>query len=277
MDYATIQTYLHTHGVELLGRGLAAAVILLLAFVIARFARSAVAAMLSARAGDRRAETLAPAVLSLTRITVLGSGCVMALHQLGVNIATVLAGAGVLGLAIGFGAQALVRDVIGGFFLIVDGVVEKDDHITFNNVSGVVEQVGLRMTQIRSLDGRLWYVPNGELTIVGNFNREWARAVVVIPLALEQDVSAALEVVKAVVEAWATEQEDIVLEPPEVQGVLAMTSAGVDLRVIVKVRAMQHWPAERELSRRIKDAFDREQIQTPFPRQVVYHRDERPA
>lgn len=274
MDIATIQTYIENHAVELAGRALAAAFILVCAFIVARIARSAVAAGLAARAGDRRAATLAPAVQSLARITILGSGFVMALHQLGLNIATVLAGAGVLGLAIGFGAQAFVRDVISGFFLIVDGVVETGDHITFNDVSGIVEEIGLRMTQIRSIDGRLWYVPNGELKVVGNFNRDWARAVVDLPLALEQNVGAAIAVVQAVADAWAAENEQLVLDPPEAQGVLGVTSNGVDIRLIVKVQPMEHWPVERELARRIKDAFDAEGIETPFPRQVVYHRDD---
>ncbi|MCH9682889.1 MAG: mechanosensitive ion channel family protein, partial [Deltaproteobacteria bacterium] len=199
---------------------------------------------------------------------------ITALHQLGLNVTTVIAGAGVLGLAIGFGAQTLVRDVISGFFLIFDGVIETGDHITFNQVSGTVEVVGLRMTQIRSLDGRLWYVPNGELKIVGNFNREWSRAVVNIPLAHEQNIAGAMSLIQEVAQQWAQEHEDIVLEPPEAQGVLMLGASSIDVRVVVKVRAMEHWAVERELARLIKDAFDDHGFELPIPRQVIYHRED---
>ena len=220
--YATIREYVVTHGVELSGRAGAALAIVVLAIFGARLARSAVSRTLEARAGEHRAATLAPAVQSLTRISILGVGFVMAASQLGLNVATVLAGAGVLGLAVGFGAQTLVRDVISGFFLIVDGVVEADDHITFGQVSGIVEEIGLRMTRVRAIDGQLWYVPNGELKIVGNFNRDWARASVDIPLPHEQNVREAMAVVQATADAWAAENSDIVVEPPEVQGVLSL-------------------------------------------------------
>lgn len=267
-----ISDYVEAHGPELFARLVAAVGIMVAAVVLARMARSGIRAALARRTNDRRAATLAPAVQSLTRTSILGVGLVTALHQLGVNVTTVLAGAGVLGLAVGFGAQALVRDVISGFFLIVDGVIEAGDHVTFNQVSGIVEEVGLRMTRIRSHDGRLWYMANGELKGVGNFNREWARAVVIVPLPHEQDLDEAMRIVKDVGEAWAAEAESIVLEPPEVQGVLAVTGASVDIRLVVKVRAMEHWASERELSRRIRLAFTQAGLDAPLPRQVLYHR-----
>ncbi len=270
--YATIEAYVKTHGVELGGRALAALAIVAGSLILARLARVAVAAALAARAGPQRAATLAPAVQSLTRVTVLGAGIIMALHQLGLNVATVLAGAGVVGIAVGFGAQTLVRDVISGFFLISDGVIEAGDHVTFNQVSGVVEEIGLRMTQIRSLDGRLWYVPNAQLDVVGNSNRDWCRAIVRVPLPYEQDVAAGLQIVQQVGDTWAEEHSDIVIEPPEAQGVLSMTAEGVEVRLVAKVRAMEHWVSERELARRIKEALEAHGVDSPFPRQVVYHR-----
>ena len=271
--YETINEYVRAHGVEWAGRAFVAVLIVLGAVVVARIARRAVAATIAARSDDRRAATLAPAVQSLVRTLLLGAGIITALHQLGVNVTTVLAGAGVLGLAVGFGAQTLVRDVISGFFLIVDGVVEAGDHISFNAVSGIVEEVGLRMTQIRSYDGRLWYVPNGELKIVGNYNRAWARAVVNVPVAYEQDIGVALELIQEVGDAWATEHEELVLEPPEAQGVMNLGASDVGIRLVVKVVAMEHWAVERELTRRIKQALDARGLDLPVPRQVVYHRN----
>ncbi len=272
--YATLKEYVVTHGVELVWRIGAALGIVLVAILAARLARSGVSRTLHARAGEHRAATLAPAVQSLTRISILGVGFVMAASQVGLNVSTVLAGAGVLGLAVGFGAQTLVRDVISGFFLIVDGVVEADDHITFDQVSGTVEEIGLRMTRVRALDGQLWYVPNGELKIVGNFNRDWARAIVNIPLPHEQNVREAMGVVQDTADQWASENTELVIEPPEVQGVMAVTPAGVNIRVRVKVKAMQHWAVERELGHRVKEALDAAGVPVPIPRQVVYHRGE---
>lgn len=270
----TLKLYLRENAVELLGHIVAAACILLGAVILARIANSALSAAIAARAPDRRAATLAPAVKSLVRLLILGAGTVMALHQVGVNIATVLAGAGVLGLAIGFGAQALVRDVISGFFLIVDGVVESGDQITFGEVTGLVEEVGLRVTKIRGFDGQLWYVPNGELNIVGNSNRGWSRALVMVPLPLEADLKQCIALLKTAVATWAEEHPETVVEPPEVQGVVAFTSTGITVRVVAKVQAMQHRATERELSLRIKDALEAAGIEHALPRQVVYHRNE---
>ncbi len=271
--YETLLEYLHDHGVALAGRVAAAILIAVAAWVLLRIAARTVDRALAARADDRRLATLGPAVNSLLRVGIVGTGVVMALHQLGLNVTTVLAGAGVLGLAVGFGAQTLVRDVISGFFLIFDGIVETGDHITFGTVSGHVEQIGLRMTQIRSLDGRLWYVPNGELKVVGNFNRGWARAIVNVGLAYEQDVAGGLKVMQDVGDAWASEHENLVLEPPQAQGVVTLNASDVGVRLVVKVQAEERAAIERELAQRIKAAFDKHGIEVPFPRQVVYHRN----
>lgn len=268
-----ISDYVTANGPELFARMITAVGVLIVALVLSRMACSAICAALATRTDERRAATLNPVLQSFTRTSILGLGVVTALHQLGVNVATVLAGAGVAGLAVGFGAQAIVRDVISGFFLIVDGVIEAGDYVTFDQVGGIVEEVGLRMTRIRSFDGRLWYMANGELKGVGNFNREWARAIVVVPLPHEQDLEEAMRVVRVVGEAWADEVGDMVLEPPEVQGVLAVSATSVDIRLVAKVRAMEHRPAEWELSRRIQAAFKQEGIEAPLPRQVLYHHE----
>jgi len=271
--YAELQTYLQQHGAELAGRALVALLILLATIVLARFARSAVRAAIVGRVKERRANTLFPIAQSFTRATIWSVGLVTALHQLGLNVTTMLAGAGVVGIAVGFGAQTLVRDVISGFFVIMDEIVETGDHVTFNSVSGIVEEVGLRLTKIRSFDGRLWYVPNGELKIIGNFNRDWARAVVVIPLPHEQDVEVAMNAIHEVAERWASENPELVVEPPQTQGILVFGAGNVEVRLVVKVPAMQHWAIERELARRLKSAFDEHGFEFPVPRQVVYHRD----
>ncbi|MEM9455461.1 MAG: mechanosensitive ion channel family protein [Myxococcota bacterium] len=252
-------------------RLVAALATLLLAWAVRRVARSALRRTLD-RSESTRVRTLRPLVQGLVTVTVLGTGVVLSLEQLGFDLTAVIAGAGVLGLAIGFGSQELVKDVIAGFFLIFDEVLEAGDWVDVDTISGHVEQVGLRVTRIRSFDGKLWYVPNGQIKLVGNTNRQWMRAVVFVELAYEQDVGRGLDQLVRVGEAWASEQPETVLEPPEVHGLLDLGASGLRARLVVKVKPGTHWAAERELRIRVKAAFDREGIEIPFGRQVVYLR-----
>ncbi|MFW6087854.1 MAG: mechanosensitive ion channel family protein, partial [Myxococcota bacterium] len=190
-------------------------------------------------------------------------------------IKAVLAGAGVLGLAIGFGAQSLVKDIISGFFLIFDDALGEGDIANVGGeVTGVIESVGLRITKVRALDGQLWYIQNGEIQRVGNYSRTWTRALVTVGLAYEQDVAKGLRVLQEVGDTYAAENPDLVLEPPEAQGVLGLDDSSVGVRLVVKVTAGNHWAAERDLRKRVKEAFDAAGVEIPFPRHVVYHRQE---
>jgi len=250
---------------------LAALAVLALSWIVWRVARSALRRTMD---GSRsvRARTLRPLIEGLTTVIIVGTGVVLALAQLGLDVTAVIAGAGVLGLAIGFGAQELIKDVIGGFFLIFDGVLEPGDWVEIDAVAGNVEEVGLRLTKIRGFHGKLWYVPNGQIKLVGNTNRQWMRAVVLVDLAYEQDVGRGMAVLREVGAAWATEHEDIILEPPEVHGLLGLGASGVGARLVVKLKPGNHVAVERDLRVLIKAAFDREKIEIPFGRQVVYLR-----
>lgn len=250
----------------------AALAIILFSWILVRLARSAVRRVMGG--GSARARTLQPLVLGLITAVGLGTGLVLALEQLGFDLTAVIAGAGVVGLAIGFGAQELVKDVIAGFFLIFDEVIEAGDWIDVDKVSGEVQEVGLRVTKVRSFDGRLWYVPNGQIQVVGNASREWMRAVVVVGLAYEQDVARGMKALTEVGEAWAAQNAETVLEPPEVQGLLGLDASSVGVRLVVKVQPGTQWAVERELRQRVKAAFDRESIEIPFGRQVVYLRQD---
>jgi small-conductance mechanosensitive channel len=148
------------------------------------------------------------------------------------------------------------------------------DAVSFGNSSGVVEEVGLRVTKYRTFSGELWVIPNGEIRAFGNSNRQWMRAVVAVGVAYEQDVGKAMRVLEEVGKAWAAERHDIVLEPPQVQGILSFDESAVTLRLVVKVRSAQQATAEWELRRRIKEAFDREGVEIPLPRRVLYTRPE---
>jgi small conductance mechanosensitive channel len=267
--------YLETHGVDIALKLAAAVGVLAGAFIVGKLAsRSAAKAI--RRSSRKRAHTLASVVQGLVFATVMAGGAITALDQVGIDVTTLLAGAGVLGLAIGFGAQALVRDLLSGFFLLLDDILGEGDIVDVDGKSGTVEKIGLRVTRIRSFDGVLWHVRNGDIQVVGNYNRGWVRAVVGVGLAYEQDVADGMAVLREVGTAWAAENEAIVLEPPEVQGVLGFGASDVGVRLVVKLdnSSQSLWASERELRLRIKQAFDDRGIEIPFSRQVVYHRQE---
>jgi small-conductance mechanosensitive channel len=199
---------------------------------------------------------------------------VLVLRVLGVDPTPTIAGAGVVGLAVGFGAQTLVKDVISGFFLLFEGLIAVGDAISFGNSAGVVEEVGLRVTKYRTFTGELWVIPNGEIRAFGNSNRQWMRAVVVVGVAYEQDVSTAMHILDKVGKSWAAERCDIVLEAPQVQGILSFDESSITLRLAIKVKPSQQGTAELELRRRIKEAFDREGVEVPSPRRAFYTRQE---
>src|SRR5262245_40035147 len=220
---ARFTTYLSQNAGLVASRIVAAVVVLLASVAIGRIIGGS-----AQRALERgRGETLAPVVRSLISTVAIGAGIVMAADQVGINISTVLAGAGILGLAVGFGAQTLVKDCISGFFLIFDHVLAVGDAVEIGTVKGTVERVGLRMTRVRSFDGRLWYIPNGTIGVVANATREWMRAVVELAVGNEHDVARALEVLQRVGDEFARERPSTVIEPPLAEGPVNLGSAEV--------------------------------------------------
>lgn len=265
---ALVVEYVREHGPAIAARVLVSLLIILATFIVA-----GLASRLIRRAISRtHAASLGGVVAGAARAGLLVAGFIMALDHLGLDVAALIAGAGVLGLAIGFGAQALVKDVISGFFLMLDGVLRVDDLVQIGDKVGVVEAVGLRMTQIRAFDGELAYIRNGDIGTVGNRSRAWARAIVEVRLAYEQDVAKGLAVLQKIGDEFAAEHKDAVLDAPEAQGVLGLNASDVGIRLVMKIDPAEKYPAERELRRRVKVAFDEADVEIPFPRQVVYLR-----
>ena len=221
-----------------------------------------------------RANTLIPLLQSVSKYVIYFIAGVMVLKKLGVDTTGIIASAGVVGLAIGFGAQSLVKDVLSGAFLLFEGAISVGDSVNVGEHSGTVEVIGLRNVHLRKYSGELRVIPYGEVNSFGNFNRGYMRAIVKVGVAYEQDVEKGMKILEEIANKWAEENKDIVLEAPIVQGVLSLGSSEVTLRVSVKVKPMTHWGAERELKRRIKGTFDKKGIEIPFPRQVVYLRKE---
>lgn len=207
-----------------------------------------------------RAQTLAGVAVSVVRITLWTVAAFVALDTVGLNVAPLLAGAGIVGIAVGFGAQSLVRDFISGFFLLAEDQFGVGDQITVADVTGTVEDVDLRVTRVRSADGTVWFVPNGEIRKVGNAAKDWSRALVDVFIPAGVDVQAALAAIADEVmgireeSAWA----EAVLDAPEVLGVEAITSDGVTVRVAARTDPAHRAPVARELRARIGSRLARE-------------------
>lgn len=180
-----------------------------------------------------------------------------------------LAGAGILGVALGFGAQSLVKDVITGFFIILENQYAVGEYITTGNFSGFVEEIGLRVTKLRDWGGEYHIIPNGQINTVTNFSRGSMRAVVEVGIAYEEEVDRALEVMNRVAESVRREMQNVIVEGPEVLGVVNFGPSEVIIRTVAKTKPMEQWQVERELRKRFKEAFDREGIEIPYPRRVI--------
>jgi len=223
-----------------------------------------------------RANTLIPLLKNINRYVIYFIASVMALKEFGIDTTAIIASAGVVGLAVGFGAQSFVKDVISGAFIFFEGTVSVGDTITVGEHSGTVEAINLRNIHLRKYSGELRVIPNGEVSNFGNFNKEFMRAIVEVGVAYEQDVEKGMKALEKIADKWAEENKDIVLESPVVQGINSLGSSDVVLRIAIKVKTTTHWGAERELKRRIKNEFDKTGIEIPFPRQVIYLRKEVP-
>lgn len=219
-----------------------------------------------------RAETLAVVFRSvaLTGIWVLTG--LLVLGNLGVNLGPLVAGAGIAGVAIGFGAQTVVRDFLGGVFLLVEDVYSVGDDIDFGEGRGTVEKVSLRSTTIRTRQGVVWNIPNGKIDAVANFSQLWARAQIDVEVSYECDLREAMRVIEAAGRAMWEDPEwgsDELSEPPEIKGVQELGESGIKIRVRAKTRPSVQWRTERELRLRIKEALDAAGVGMPYPTRTV--------
>jgi small-conductance mechanosensitive channel len=229
----------------------------LLALLIGRLVRRLEGAAESA-ARAQRARTLGPLLASVARYLVGFVVAVVVLQQIGIDVRTLIVSAGVAGLAVGLGAQSLIRDVVSGFFLLFENLIAVGDVVEVGPHTGVVEAVGLRVTKIRKFSGELRIVPNGELAAFGLHTAGWARLVVEVGVDYEEDVGRALRVLGDVGGALAAAHPAMVLEPPVAEGILRFGQGGqaeAVLRLHARVVAAERFPLELEARRRVKEAF----------------------
>jgi moderate conductance mechanosensitive channel len=225
------------------------------------------AALVSERR-SQRARTIGSVLQSIASFVIGGIGLVLVLGVIGFNLTPIIASAGVIGVAVGFGAQNLVKDFLSGVFMLLEDQYGVGDVVDLGQATGTVESVGLRVTTVRDYAGTVWYVRNGEVQRVGNSSQGFAVAVVDVPLGYNTDVDHALHLLERVaVEATADEPlVDDVLEEPKVLGIQGMTTDSITLRLTVKVRPGRQWAAQRELRRRIMAVLDHDSIEPPIGR-----------
>ena len=222
---------------------------------------------------NRRAQTLEVLLRSMLTYIVFFLAALTILQIFNVNTSAILASAGILGLAVGFGAQNLVKDVLSGFFILFENQFNVGDYVETAGVVGTVEEVGLRTCKIRQWTGELHVIPNGEITRVTNYNRGPMLALVTVGIAYEEDIDQAIDVMQQEC-ARACREIDTILDTPLVQGVTELADSSVNIRTIAPTKPGEHWAVERELLRRFKYALDRAGIEIPYPRRVLYQRKE---
>ncbi|WP_058306967.1 mechanosensitive ion channel family protein [Gracilibacillus massiliensis] len=262
IDWGYILDNVITYGIQI-------AILIIALLIIAPIGKKLIKTALkksSAKQSEARMQTLEKLLLNVFSYVLIFIFIVMFFGIIEQPIGPLLAGAGVIGLAIGFGAQGLVSDVVTGFFILLEKQVEVGDYITAAGYDGIVEEVGLRTTQIRGFDGTLHFVPNREIAGVSNHSRGNMRALVDIGISYDDNIDQAMNVLQGICDEFAEDARFV--DGPNVLGVQAFGSSEVVLRILGKTVNMEQWGAERDIRKRIKEAFDQNNIEIPFPHQV---------
>jgi small conductance mechanosensitive channel len=228
----------------------------------------------TSRRAVQRAETIGALLRSITVFVIWTIATLMVMGELGLDVGPLIAGAGIVGIALGFGAQNLVKDFISGIFMLVEDQYGVGDVIDAGPATGTVEAVSLRTTRLRDVNGVVWHIPNGTIDRIGNKSQQWSRALLDVQVAYDTDVDFAGDVIKrSIVEGWNSERwRNVILEEPEVWGVEDLGSDGVTIRVVVKTLPSEQFAVARHLRARIKAAFEDAGIEIPFPQRTVWHR-----
>jgi small-conductance mechanosensitive channel len=258
------------------------AVTLLIAYFLIRASNSAIDGIVLRRRpdqaqllDDRKAKTLSSLLRSVVRYVVYAFAIIAILRQIGIDTTGLLAGAGLAGLAIGFGAQSLVRDVINGFFILFEDHFAVGDYVSIGDVSGIVESLGLRVTRVRGFGGELHIIPNGQVEKIVNHMGSSMRVLFGVIVHYGADIDYVIQVLNQDFEDAKREIPGIV-DGPTVLGVNELGDSGVELRILARAEPMEQWAVERALKKRVKDVFDREGIVIPYRHmQVLVSREDR--
>jgi small-conductance mechanosensitive channel len=215
----------------------------------------------------QRARTMGSVLRSIASIVIMGMAFFSILGQLGLNLTPVLASATVIGMAVGFGAQNIVKDFLAGLFMLLEDQYGVGDVIDVGSAKGTVEAVTLRVTRMRDVNGVVWYVPNGEIKKVGNESQNWGRAVLDIPVDIHEDVEKVKEILKTTADELhvASPWDELILEEPSVWGVQAISGDALIVRLVLKTAPGKQADVARELRERVKKAFDEAGVTVATP------------
>ncbi len=221
---------------------------------------------------DKRADTISSLLKKIISVLIWAAAGLMILDQLGFDPKPFLAGAGIVGLAVGFGAQNLVRDVIGGFSMIMENQIRVGDVAVLNGTGGLVEAIHLRTTVLRGLDGTVHIFPNGTINSLSNMTREYSYYLFDIGVAYKEDVDRVMGILKEIGNEMVRDKDfkDLILEPLEILGLDQFRDSDIMIKARIKTLPIQQWTVGREMNRRIKKRFDAEKIEIPFPHRTFY-------
>lgn len=221
---------------------------------------------------EKRINTLLDIVKQAGKVIIVAIFLMMVLKSFGLDIAPILAGAGILGLAVGFGAQELVRDFITGFFILLENQVRTGDVAIINGTGGLVEHIELRTITLRDLAGVTHVFQNGKINTLANMTKEWSAYVFDIGVAYKENTDEVIKVIKELDEEFRQDEnfKKLILEPIEIFGVDKFGDSAVVIKARYKTRPIHQWNVGREFNRRIKHAFDQHNIEIPFPHQTIY-------
>ena len=221
---------------------------------------------------EKRVETLMNILQSVGKILIWAIFIMILLKKFGVDIGPILAGAGILGLAVGFGAQELVRDIISGFFMLLENQIRTGDVAIINGTGGLVEKIELRTTTLRDFSGTTHIFQNGKISTISNMTMEWSAMTFDIGVAYKEDTDEVVRIMKEVGEEMQNDPDfkDHIIEPLEVFGVDKFADSAVIIKARVKTKPIMQWTVGREYRRRLKKAFDEKGIEIPFPHTTVY-------
>lgn len=225
---------------------------------------------------SQRARTLGALLRSIASTSIYGLAVMMALAEFDVDLGPLIAGAGIVGVALGFGSQSLVKDFLSGMFMLLEDQYGVGDVIDAGDTVGVVEEVKLRTTQVRDINGTLWHIPNGEIRRVANMSQDWGQVVLDMEVAYDTDIRAAMALLKEVADGVWHEQlpNATIIEEPAIAGVQAFGDNAIAIRLMAKTEPGEQFATARELRGRLKEAFDDAGIEIPFPQRTVWVRND---
>jgi len=224
---------------------------------------------------EKQAATLGKVLRSIVRLAVWGIASLMVLRELGIEIGPILAGVGIAGIAVGFGAQSLVKDFLAGMFVLIENQYNVGDVVRVAGQAGLVEKITLRATTLRDLEGNVHIVPNGAIDVVTNMTKDYSRFVLDVGVAYKEDVDEVMALLKEIGDEMAADAKysTVITAPLEVLGVQDLGDSAVVIRVRFTTMPLEQWTVGREFRRRVKNAFDAKGIEIPFPHRTVYFGD----